>query len=69
MSPVPEGLRPNAGYQARHIELNAGNVFAIGALSLLWWGAATWSSNMLARTNIPVVSHLAVGAQQFLHAA
>ena len=58
-----------ASYQARHIELNAGNVLAIGALSLLWWGFATWTSNVLARQNIPVVSHLAVGAQNFLHAA
>lgn len=55
--------------QSRHIELNAGNVFAIGALSLLWWGAATWGSNVLSRTNIPVISHAAIGAQQFLHAA
>lgn len=59
----------SAGYQARHIELNAGNVLAIGALSLLWWGFATWTSNVLARQNIPVVSQLAVGAQNFLHAA
>lgn len=61
--------RLTASYQARHIELNAGNVFAIGALSLLWWGFATWTSNVLARQNIPVVSQLAVGAQNFLHAA
>lgn len=66
---IPQGLRPNASYQARHIELNAGNVLAIGALSLLWWGFATWTSNVLARTNIPVVAQLAVGAQNFLHAA
>lgn len=66
---VKEILTPNAGYQARHIELNAGNIFAIGMLSLLWWGAATWTTNVLARTNIPVVSHLAVGGQNFLHAA
>lgn len=58
-----------ARYQARHIELNAGNVLAIGALSLLWWGFATWTSNVLARTNVPVVSQLAIGAQNFLHAA
>ena len=66
---LPEGLTPNASYQARHIELNAGNVFAIGFLSLLWWGGATWASNYLARTNIPIVSQVAVGAQNFLHAA
>lgn len=66
---VPEGLKPNASYQAHHIELNAGNIFAIGALSLLWWGFATWTSNVLARTNLPVVSQVAIGAQNFLHAA
>lgn len=66
---VPEGLKPNASYQARHIELNAGNIFAIGALSLLWWGFATWTSNVLARTEIPVVSQAAIGMQNFLHAA
>jgi hypothetical protein len=59
----------NARYQSKHIELNAGNILAIGALSLLWWGFATWSSNVLARTNIPVIAPLAVGAQNFLHAA
>ena len=69
MPEISEALKPNASYQAKHIELNAGNVFAIGALSLLWWGAATWASNVLARTNIPVVSHVAVGCQNFLHAA
>lgn len=56
-------------YQSHHIELNAGNVLAIGFLSLLWWGFATWTSNMLARTNIPVVSQLAIAAQNFLHSA
>ena len=66
---VREALTPNARYQAHHIELNLGNVFAIGALSLLWWGVATWTSNVLARTNVPVVSQLAIGAQNFLHAA
>lgn len=55
--------------QARHIELNAGNVFAVGFLSILFVGAAMWTSNVLARTNIPGVSQLAVGAQYFLHAA
>jgi hypothetical protein len=65
---MPEGeLRKLSS--ARHIELNAGNVLAIGALSLLWWGAATWGSNVLSRTNIPVLSQMAIGAQQFLHAA
>jgi hypothetical protein len=55
--------------QSHHIELNVGNIFAIGLLSLLFYGAATWSSNVLARTEIPVVSQVAVGAQMFLHAA
>ena len=66
---IREIVRPNASYQARHIELNLGNIFAIGALSLLWWGLATWGSNVLARTNIPVVSQLAIGSQNYLHAA
>lgn len=56
-------------YQAKHIELNAGNILAVGALSLLWWGFATWTSNYLARKNIPIVSQLAYGAQSFLHSA
>lgn len=60
---------PNARVQASHIELNAGNVLAVGVLSLLWWGFATWTSNYLARLDIPVVSPLALGAQNFLHAA
>lgn len=55
--------------QADHIKINAGNVFAIGALSVLWVGSAHWISNFLARTDIPVVSQLAVGAQYFLHGA
>ena len=64
---MPELL--NARAQAKHIELNAGNVLAIGVLSLLWWGFATWTSNVLARTDIPVIAPLAVGAQTYLHAA
>jgi hypothetical protein len=68
-SEIGKALTPNAHYQSRHIELNAGNIFAIGALSLLWWGFATWTSNVLARTDIPVISQVAVGAQNFLHAA
>lgn len=64
---MPESI--TVRQQARHIELNAGNVLAIGALSLLWWGFATWSSNVLARTDIPVISPLAVGMQTYLHAA
>lgn len=63
---MPE-LSPS--YQAKHIELNLGNIFAIGALSLLWVGFAAWTSNYFARTEIPVVSQLAIGAQTYLHAA
>lgn len=59
----------NRSYQAKHIELNLGNVLAIGALSLLWYGFATWTTNYLARTEVPVVSQLAVGGQAYLHAA
>jgi hypothetical protein len=58
-----------AASQARHIEINAGNVLTIGVLSLLWFGAACWGSNLIARTNIPVISQAAIGAQNFLHAA
>lgn len=56
------------GSQAEHIKINLGNVLTIGLLSVLWVGAAGWTSNILARTNIPVVSHLAVGAQYYLKA-
>lgn len=66
---IKTALKPNASYQAKHIELNAGNILAIGALSLLWWGFATWTSNVLSRTDIPVISQLAVGAQAYLHSA
>lgn len=62
MAVIPSG-------QARHIPINMGNVLTIGVLSLLWWGAATWGSNVLARADMPVLSPLAVGAQNFLHAA
>jgi hypothetical protein len=55
--------------EARHIQINPGNVLAIGVLSLLWWGAATYGSYMLAKADIPVLSPLAVGAQNYLHAA
>lgn len=55
--------------QARHIPINMGNVLTIGVLSLLWWGVATWGSNVLARQDWPVISPLAVGAQNYLHAA
>ena len=65
---MPEGVfTPER--QARHIEINLGNVLAIGALSLLWYAVATWSTNYLARTTIPVVSQLAIGGQTLLHAA
>lgn len=66
---MPEGINLTTRGQNKHIELNAGNVFAIGALSLLWWGFATWTSNYLARTDIPVIAPLAVGMQTYLHTA
>jgi hypothetical protein len=68
---MPESVAnlTNVRYQAQHIELNAGNVMAIGVLSLLWWGFATYTSNYLARMDVPVLSPLAIGAQNFLHAA
>lgn len=54
---------------ARHIQINLGNVLTIGVLSLLWWGGATWGSALLAKRDWPVISPLAVGAQNYLHAA
>jgi hypothetical protein len=56
-------------HDSRHIQINLGNVFAIGVLSLLWWGGATWGSYLLAKQDWPVISPLAVGAQNYLHAA
>lgn len=53
--------------QASHIELNLGNIFAIGLLSLLWWGGATWTTSYLARKDIPVLSPIALAGQNFLH--
>jgi hypothetical protein len=53
----------------KHIELTAGNVLAIGFLSLLFYGGATWGSKYLATRNIPFVSPLATGAQSYLHGA
>jgi hypothetical protein len=61
-----ELISPNS---AKHIAINPGNVLTIGILSTLWWGVMTWTSNVLARQDIPVISPLAVGAQNFLHAA
>lgn len=66
---MPEGSILGNRRQANHIELNLGNIFAIGLLSLLWYGAATWTSNYLARTDIPGLSQMAIGAQTYLHAA
>jgi hypothetical protein len=60
-----EGILPDR--QSHHIELTAGNLFAVGLMSLLFYGVANWTTNYLARTNIPVVSHLSVGAQYYLH--
>jgi len=56
-------------HQSSHIELNLGNIFAIGALSLLWYGVAAWTSNWLAQMTVPGVSQMAIGAQTYLHAA
>ena len=56
------------GSQAEHIKINLGNVLTIGLLSVLWVGAAGWTSNILARTEIPVLSQLDVGAQYYLKA-
>jgi hypothetical protein len=53
--------------QAEHIKLNAGNVLAIGLLSVLWVGFADWSTAWLARTDIPFLAQLSAGGQAYLH--
>jgi hypothetical protein len=53
--------------QADHIELNAGNVMAIGLLSLLWYGFADWTCAWLAKLDVPLVSQLAAGGYSYLH--
>ena len=65
---MPEGFRPIPRGQQEHIKINAGNVLAVGILSVLWVGATGWVSSWLARTEIPVLSQLAVGAQYYLKA-
>jgi hypothetical protein len=40
---------------------------AVGLLSLLFQGFANWSTNYLARKNVPVLSPLSYGAQYYLH--
>lgn len=57
----------SVSYQARHIEINLGNVLAIGALSILFVGGASWISEYVARKTIPLVSQLGVGVQNYLH--
>ena len=61
-----DGISPSS---ARHIPINLGNILTIGVLSLLWTGGAAWLSYMLAQADIPVVSPLAIGAQNYLHGA
>ena len=52
--------------QRTHIELNAGNVFAIMILGVIGTGAAMWTFDYLSHKNIPVLSHLAVGGKYWL---
>lgn len=66
---VDIGNLTSPSHQATHIELNLGNVLAIGVLSLLWYGGANWISNWAARGDIPVISQLGIAAQNYLHAA
>lgn len=54
--------------QQEHIRINLGNVLTVGILSVLWVGAVGWTSRMLAQTEVPVISQLAVGAQAYLKA-
>lgn len=53
--------------QAEHIRLNAGNVLAIGLLSVLWVGFADWTTAWLATTDIPVLAQIAAGGQVYLN--
>lgn len=61
------GFTPGRQAAARHIELNLGNVFAIGFLSLLFYGTTDWVTAYLSRKEVPVISQLSVGAQLYLH--
>lgn len=54
-------------YEAQHIDLTLGNILTIGILSLLFYGGTDWVTNWAARTELPLISQLAVGAQNFLH--
>ncbi|MEM0142904.1 MAG: hypothetical protein QXL94_02985 [Candidatus Parvarchaeum sp.] len=52
--------------QKSHIQLNAGNVFAIMLLSVVGTGAAMWTFDYLSHTNIPILSQLAIGGKYWL---
>lgn len=54
--------------QAEHIKINVGNVLTVGILSVLWVGGTGWISAYLAKTEVPVLSQLAIGAQHYLKA-
>jgi hypothetical protein len=58
------GLLPSG--QTDHIQLNVGNVLYVTLLAVLGVGFTGWVSSVLAQTEIPVVSHLAIGAQYYL---
>lgn len=60
------GVLPNS--QQDHIKINVGNVVTVGVLAVLWVGVAGWTSGWLSRTELPVVSQLAMGAQYWLKA-
>lgn len=69
---MPDGVSgfvPGGAASARHMELNLGNVFAVGFLSLLFFGFTDWTTAYLARKEIPVLSQVSVGAQLYLHGA
>lgn len=65
---MPDGIRIVPRSQADHIKINAGNVLTVGILSVLWVGGTGWISSWLAKTEVPVLSQLAVGAQYYLKA-
>jgi hypothetical protein len=61
---MPLGIVPRS--QAQHIQINAGNVLTVTLLAVLGVGVAGWASSWIARTEIPILSQLAVGAQVYL---
>lgn len=51
---------------AEHIRFNLGNIAVISFIAILALGIAVWGLRFVSNTNIPVVSHLAVGGRTFI---